>query len=386
MKFQKTYRTNAAVMLMGLLLPLLFTQCSQVELPPDMTGDPVFDLTMSSSGGETLAFAGGVDGYRMFTSFEQGDDDVLTFVGEFKKEEGNADTFPSLRFEFRDLQLNSPLVDIDQVLTSIDGFYDQTLTGGVDTTYRATFTASTGQSCPNLPSSAFKWDFDDGTFGEGFSIEHEYDNNEERVVNLEVNGSDGAYVSVSRNIMFEANALSCGIDVSSSGQGNFLNLTVFPINAVQPYSFNWNFGANTQTISLVVDSSLFNQEYCVTLTDSNGCEASWCGGFFGNYEVCSAQFSYATAMEIDSTQAPAQLSRVTVIYRDGEGREYRSDRQTQNNLAYFDISGVEVFLENEFGYPTRKFGVDFNCDLMSANGEVITINSGQGIIGVAFPE
>jgi len=369
----------------GLLLFLMLMHCSPVELPPDVAGEPVFELNMSAEGGETFAFAGGVDGYRMFTSFEQGTDGVYTFIGELKKEDVNLDTFPSLRFEFRDDQINPSTVDIGQALMAIDGFYDQTLSGGTDTAYIATFSASTGQSCPNLPANAFTWDFDDGTFGEGFFVEHEYANNEERVVNLEVNGSDGEYVSVSRTLSFEGNALSCGLDVSEFSQGNFINLTVFPINAIQPFSYSWSIGSTAQTISLVVDSSLYDEEICVTLTDAIGCQSSWCGGFFGNYQVCSAQFSYNASMVIDSTQAPVQLSALTIIYKDGQGREYRSDRQPQSNTTFINLDTIEPFQENEFGYPTQKFNLEFSCDLLSGNGELITINSGSGTIGVAHP-
>jgi hypothetical protein len=387
MKFLKVKRYYKLMVCGGLLsLSLLLTHCSPVELPPDVAGEPVFEIAMSEEGGQTFSFAGGVDGYRMFTSFEQGADGVYTYIGELKKEDVNLDTFPSLRFEFRDDQVNPQNIDIDEALQAIGGFYDQTLTGSIDTTYLATFSASTGQSCPNLPASAFSWDFDDGTFGEGYAVQHAYSTNEERIVNLEINGPDGEYVSVSRKLSFEANALPCGLDVSDFSQGNIVNLTVFPINAIQPYSYSWSNGSTAQTVSVVLDSSLYAQPFCVTLTDAIGCQSSWCGGFFGNYQICSAQFSYASSIVIDSTQTPTQLSTVTIIYNDGQGGAYRSDRQIQSNSAYFYINSTEEFQENAFGYPTKKFNIDFNCDLISATGALIRINSGQGTIGVAYPE
>ncbi len=386
MKLFKKKIYHKPMVWLGLLLSFTLTYCSQIELPPDVVGEPVFEWNMSAEGGETFTFAGGVDGYRMFTSFEQGTDGVYTFIGELKKEDVNLDTFPSLRFEFRDDQINPENVDIGQALMAISSFHDQTLTGGTDTMYVATFSASTGQSCSNLPASAFTWDFDDGTFGEGFFVEHEYANNEERVVNLEVNGTNGEYVSVSRTLSFESNTLPCGLDVSEISQGNFINLTVFPINAIQPYSYSWSFGSTAQTISLVVDSSLYDEEICVTLTDAIGCQSSWCGGFFGNYQICSAQFSYNAGMVIDSTQPPVQLSTLTVIYTDEQGREYRSDRQPQGNISFINIDSIEPFQENEFGYPTQKFLLEFSCNLFSENGELIKINSGSGTVGVAYPE
>ncbi len=365
---------------------LLLTQCTPVELPPDDLGELVFELTMSTQNEDTYAFGGGVDGYRMFTSFEQDADGVYTFIGELKKEDVNLDTFPSVRFEFRDFQANPINVDVEQALSSVSGFYNQTLTGSVDTAYTATLSAVTGETCFDFSAEDLSWDFGDGTFGEGFVVEHAYSNNEERNIKLDINGQGGEHVSVSRNISFEANALTCGVDVNLASQQNFISLTVFPLGGIPPYTYSWSTGSTSQSMVMMADSSLFNDQFCVTLTDASGCSSSWCGNFYDNYQVCSAQFSYSTGMVIDSLAAPAQYSTVTVIYQDGHGAEYRSDRQMQSNSAYFNVSEIEAFQENEFGYPTQKFLVDFSCELLSANGQSILIDSGQGSIGVAYPE
>lgn len=380
----KIRNVHAGVVL-GMLL-MLFSQCDPVELPPDDPGEPVFELSMSAVNGGTYSFGGGVDGYRMFTSFEQDTEGVYTFIGELKKEDVNLDTFPSVRIEFRDFQSNPANIDVEQALSAISGYYDKTLTGAIDTAYTATLSAVTGQSCFEFTAEDLTWDFGDGTFGEGFVVEHDYPNNEERNITLDISGQNGEHVSVSRNISFEANALTCGVDVNLASQQVFLSLTVFPLGGVPPYTYSWNNGSSAQSMVVMADSSLFNDEFCVTLTDASGCSSSWCGNFFGDYQVCSAQFSYSTDMVIDSLAAPVQYSTVTVIYKDGHGAEYRSDRQMQGNSAYFNVSGIEAFQENEFGYPTQKFLVDFSCELLSANGQSILIDSGQGTIGVAYPE
>ncbi|KAA3637548.1 MAG: hypothetical protein DWQ02_06585 [Bacteroidetes bacterium] len=385
MKLLQIRKVHAGFVL-GVLL-LMFAQCDPVELPPDDPGDPVFELAMSTVNGDTYAFGGGVDGYRMFTSFEQDSEGIYTFIGELKKEDVNLDTFPSIRFEFRDFQANPANVDVEQALSAINGFYDQTLTGSVDTAYTATLSAVTGETCFDFSEEDLSWDFGDGTFGEGFVVEHDYSNNEERNITLDINGQNGEHVSVSRNISFEANALTCGVDVSlEPSQQIFISLTVFPLGGVPPYTYSWDDGSTSQAMIVQPDSILFDEEFCVTLTDASGCSSSWCGNFFDDYQVCSAQFSYSTGMVIDSLAAPAQYSTVTVIYQDGHGSEYRSDRQIQNNSAYFNVSEIEAFQENEFGYPTQKFLVDFSCELLSANGQSMLIDSGQGTIGVAFPE
>ncbi|MCB0651361.1 MAG: hypothetical protein KDC85_08825 [Saprospiraceae bacterium] len=371
--------------LLGVFLLLTLSRCSPLDLPPDVTEDPVFTLSMGTDAGETIAFGGGVDGYRMFTSYQQGADGVFTFIGELKKEGVVPDTFPSIRFEIRDFLANPLSVEVEQALMSVAGFYDQTLTGESDTIYRAAFTASTGQSCSGLPSSAFTWNFDDGTFGEGYSVIHEYPNNDERTINMEINGPDGEYVSVSRNLNFGANVLPCGLQVNAF-QTNTLNLTASPIGGVPPYTYDWSIGANSQTISLVIDSFLLEQQFCVTLTDATGCGSSWCGNILGGYQICNAQFSYSTSMVTDSTEAPAQFSTVTVIYRDGQGGIFRSDRQAQGMNAFFEVQEVADFQLNEFGEPTKKVKLGFSCDLFATNGSMIKINSGQGTIGVAYPE
>lgn len=383
--FGKIWGANTVGIVWGIFLLLTLSRCNPLDLPPDITDDPVFTLTMATDAGETISFGGGVDGYRMFTSYEQGADGVFTFIGELKKEDVAPDIFPSIRFEIRDFQANPLSVDVTQALMSITGFYDQTLTGELDTIYRAAFTASTGQSCSGLPSSAFTWNFDDGTFGEGYSVIHEYPNNDERTINMEINGPDGEYVSVSRNLNFGANVLPCGLQVNAF-QTNTLNLTASPIGGVPPFAYDWGIGASTQTISLAMDSLLFEQQFCVTLTDATGCGSSWCGNILAGFQICNAQFSYSTSMVTDSTEAPVQFSTVTVIYRDGQGGIFRSDRQAQDLDAFFDVLEEEDFKRNEFGEPTRKVNLGFSCDLFATNGSTIKINSGQGTIGIAYPE
>ncbi len=364
---------------------MTFSHCSQLEIPPDSTDDPVFTLTMTTETNDIMSFGGGIDGYRMFTSYEQESDGVYTFIGELKKEDLNLDTFPSVRFEVRDFQGFPSSVDIDQALIAAEAYFNQNLTGSSDTTYQAVFMATTGQACSNLPSNAFSWDFGDTFTGTGHAISHDYTDNSYKTVTLEINGPAGQYAMASRDISFAQNALTCGVQVNYN-LTNSLNISAMAIGGIQPYSYTWNIGSTLQTISLPLDSIILDQEYCVTLTDASSCSSSWCGNVLSGYQVCEAQFSYSTSIVTDSVPAPDQFSTVTIIYKDGAGGEFRSDLGTQNPNAFFDILNVDDFIDNEFGDKTKKINIDFTCELFSGNANTIRINSGEGFIGIAYPD
>jgi hypothetical protein len=356
-----------------------------VAIPPDSTGDPVFTLSMMTEANEILSFGGGIDGYRMFTSYEQGIDGVYTFIGELKKEDPNLDTFPSIRFEIRDFVENPSSVDVEQALMTAEGFYNQNLTGIFDTTYQAVFIASTGQACSNLPSDVFSWYFDDGSTDIGYSVTHDFLDNSDQTVTLDISGPAGEHAAVTRDISFAQNALTCGVQVSYF-MTNSLNISAMPVGGNPPYSYSWNTGSNIQTISLPIDSLILDQEYCVTLTDAGACNSSWCGNVLSGYQICEAQFSYSTSIITDSIPAPDQFSTITIIYKDGAGGEFRSDTGTQDPNAFFDLFDVENFIDNEFGDKTKKMAIEFACELFSGNSNTMKIQTGEGVIGIAYPD
>lgn len=366
---------------------LLFSQCDPIELPPDEPGEPVFLLSMTDESGGTYEFGGGVDGYRMFTNYEQDADSVYRFIGELKKEDLSLDTFPSIRFEISDFQEAPSQVDIDQALADVNGFYDQSLTGNVDSFYQVGLMAATGQACFDLPAESFRWFIDSQQIATGHTAIHNFPDDATREVTLKIVDGMVEIASITRQVSFVSNAQTCIAQISSQSF-NFLYISASLAGGNPPYQYTWNTNPpeTTQGINLPIDSLILGETYCVTVTDVTGCSSSWCGNILPGFQVCNAQFSYSTSTIYDSLPAPMQFSKVTVIYNDGAGMEYRSDLQEQPNTSFFDISDIEGFQENEFGDPTKKLTISFKCDLFSENGELIKIDSGDGTIGIAYPD
>ncbi len=374
---------------------ILFSQCRKIKIVPDVEGTPVFFVSLSIGGTDSLQFTAGKDDYALFTSYQQGADSIYAFVGEFKKEDGTSSS-PSLRFEIRDREANPVTVDVEQALSlSSYSFFVDNIIGELDTIYEARFSIlPLPPNCVlnNIAPEAFDWDFGDGTYSTGYSPSHIYENTGDKTVRLVAN-YDGDLQAISEQKMsFDTGFTSCSANIETElvQNGLFLQLSAISIGGIPPYSYSWaNDTMPLSDIFIPLPLDSLSQFYSVTITDSQGCQAVMSGTIpiENPVDICSPVFDYSTEIRTDTIASnDVQFSTITIIYTDSDGYEYRSDIQAQNN-AFFTIQNVDDFANNENGEKTKKINIDFACELFSREGlPGINISSTGAVIGVAYPE
>ena len=374
---------------------ILFSQCKKIEIVPDTEGTPVFFVNLDTGATNPLVFAAGLDDYYLYTAFEQGTDGVYTFIGEFRKETNQTDSIASLRFEIRDREAFPPQVDINQALSIPSySFFNENTEVETDTIFTANFTLSNAMDgcLLNLLPSDFHWDFGDGSDTFGFTPSHVYENNVSRIVKLTVDLGNNEEAVFEQTIHFDSSISPCSLEIQDTmifmQNDPYIELSAFPGGGVAPYSYLWQDGSTASIYGQLLQDTFASIFYSVTVMDNAGCTISASGNIATNVEfaVCIPGFVYETAILIDTIPFNnTQLSTVTIIYIDENGKEFRSDLQTQNT-AFFTIQNVENFTDNENGEKTKKMDVGFSCELFSNEGlPSINVPSGSGIIGIAYP-
>lgn len=383
-----------------LVVIALAASCKKVDLPDPVEGIPVFSADLLVDGVE-VGMQAGVGDYYMFTSFEKGADDVYSFVGELKLEEGSClvDCPPSLEIRIRDFQqvVQGPTEINTSLALGEYGFRSELFTGGgtweTDTAYlgyRVHLFADSSFATAN--SSTFHWNTGTGAglFGatQMFEVNSLQPAPEVTLRYTEFSNFDSCESRQTQRIQLP-NGPKCSISIEPVVQDSQLwQLQAIPTGSGFA-GFQWMNGS--------VDSFLFGPalvgvpEYSVTTIGNCIASATYRPGEPPGY--CRASFDYGVEelFEIDSTFVPGgdtlQLSTVTLIYTTSAGELYRSDLQDQTNISNFEILEVTDFDDNENGQATKKLSLRFNCALWNEVGEAIIFEPGsQAVFGVAYPE
>ena len=99
-------------------------------------------------------------------------------------------------------------------------------------------------------------------------------------------------------------------------------------------------------------------------------------------EVCYTSFQYE--LEITNASFPLDNNSVVIEYQKN-GVEYSSVLDSQPSNSFFTISEIEDFQRNENDFPTFRFKVDFDVLLFNTDTGESSPFSGEGYIGVAYP-
>ncbi len=379
----------------------LLASCNKVELDP-VDGEPVFvaDLKLD---GTAKSWQAGVHDYYMFSSFEKDEFEVHVFSGRFAKKDSLVGE--SLSFHIRDFQqAGSGQPEVEDALSPGRDFSfadasgnDTTWVLNLNTTWFAAYNASESIT-PNLHMQ-YEWDFGDGIIdSNSFElVNHNYNSMPQNMpVTLTISASDNSCSSFIRRRVSVGNNAQCDMDLLATfnaAVGN-IQLNAQPIGS-QPFSFLWSNGATVDSISL--DSLSPGQNSAsVTVTDNAGCtveagiSAEWMPGVFPN--ICVAGFNYNISEQVDSILTPIityydslQFSKITIVYTNETGIEYRSDKQPQAPDAFIEIIKLEDYDLNENGEKTKRITLEFTCRLWNESGEFIDVTDGEAVIAVAYP-
>ena len=374
----------------ALCLLLLFAACEKKPEPDVLLGEPVFFVEGEQNGTAFRINAGDED-YYMFSSFSQDFQRVYAFNGHLRRTTADS-ARERFRFAIRDFQPTQPSmpVDIHQALRIADYNYGAPLDSLSITRIRVNFQAN----AQGQPPFNYFWDFGDNTFSTLPNPSHVYrispiqptfDFN----VSLQTVDSNNCNGFISNNLDFNT---PCFINYSYTNLG--ANTVAFNANAmgIFPFSVRWEVDTfpniTAQGLNPIVTFP-FPGVYrvCVEATDTQACSARHCGwvqvgspsgGFFN----CAANYGYDVVADTTFT---LQLSRVNIAWNDADGVEYRTSWGSQPASSFYRIQGVEDYLPNDQGHPTKRLEIHFDCMLYSIQGTAIRITNGRAFIAVAHP-
>lgn len=368
-------------------LAVCCTQCSpsdDVDFPLPSEGEPVF-MVQTDINGRAIDLAAGLNDYYMFTSFERDAQNVLTFIGDLKQQTCPDICAEQLRIEIRDRATSEEGTPSELLVLEEDILFAQPPLLPSIESYRASFYAE----AVNVNSSPFvyAWSFGDGAFSTEQNPVHHYNIPDEYEVELMTIDGDSCVSSQKQVIHLEQLDENCAVSISADFvQNNQIQLTAESGGELTNNLYIWS-----QDSSVLEGATIFPNGsglFCVQLIDDNSCASSSCAtvlqtGGFSNF--CTTSFSYEIETIEESVVADTlQLSTITVIYTDTNGREYRSDLGQQEE-AIFNIKNVENYDPNENGEKTKRIDFDLACSLYSENGAVLELKDGTFTFALAHP-
>lgn len=131
------------------------------------------------------------------------------------------------------------------------------------------------------PTAQLNWNFGDNTTGTGISVFHVFPGPGTYTVTLEVSDTAGGGCADSTSAVITiTNVDSCSVTISSTNIGADYTLEASPTGA-GPFTYNWTSPGNPSFNSNVPDPYvLLNPNtptaFCLTITDTTGCQASAC--------------------------------------------------------------------------------------------------------------
>lgn len=152
-------------------------------------------------------------------------------------------------------------------------------------------------------NNQYTWDFGDGNTGSGNVYTHVYSGAGPYVACLTIATQSGCVDTFCTTIYPLTSGCNMTVSVAPDANNVLVNATV--TGGTAPYSFSWNTLSNFS-----FDTLLANGNYCVTVTDQNGCTATSCYNYTGANN-CQCVFTYTMTGPASYSFIPALGGNVT---------------------------------------------------------------------------
>jgi len=360
-----------------LFLILFLASCKESPLPPTIEGDPFFELPIKIDGAD-LKLSAGMEGYYLYTSFDQDDHDVYRFEGNIRPLDCLT-CGPQLRIVFRDAQQRTdgskPNVNDILKVKSYDFYGSQQDTAAYQTHFQV--------EIDNPNDFIYSWDLGDGTTATQPTFVHTYPTFPAAYdVNLEINNN---ICSSKINQRIDVPKAACFPEIGTEFTGNETRI-VFNTTPQGGLNYNWNFGDGNTAIGANASHDFQARgAYTVCLSaSSNNCSAMHCRNVeVGEADGCAVNFSYETIPVI----LPDSLGfgQIEVYWVDRNGKTYQSSLLPQPTTSFFQILEKDPYQANENGESTMAFTFSLNCKLFADNEE-LELSISNGKMAVAYPK
>lgn len=359
--------------------------CKPERLPQIVTEDPVFSVSGA------IDITAGENDFYLFSAFEKDNLDVYSFVARFGKlSTCVADCNEALVIKIRDAQQDfGGGVSIDNAL----------FVGDFD--YYSKDPLPQNQVTLNLmaqPEGVAPFDYNwlvhyasntDTFYTATFPlILDDTSENDPPEICLTINDMDNCQKEYCNIISLENDTTLCQANITfDSISATELRIEASYSNGT-PFSYEWNNDSLGMTF-IQNHGGFLNQNYCVTITDTEGCSDEICKEVLvengGVKRTCGSRFSYQKTIELLGLDS-IQLGTILIHYTDHDGQKHQSDLGQQPDSSIFSILAVDDFENNEDGEKTKKLTISGNCVLYNESG-MLTYNNFpfEGVIAVAYP-
>ena len=373
---------NYLRLLYTLTVITLFFSCDTLEL--DTTDDePIFTLEMTMDG-EPILFAAGDDEYFMATEMPL----LLpktTYSGHLLKRDpatGVPDDRNSILMQFRLSEAVRNSVDLDHLNSFSTGripFFTNDPAKGIFPEIEFTNNyIGTGDDLQ------YEWDFGDGDMTDFSNPVHDYKEVGEYQVRSVITDSNQCKTTAVNTIKFgDHDNCIASIDITALNQSD--GVLEARSTSAAALTFNWSTGETTSDIAIDFSNLNGAREYCVTITDADGCESVSCVGITkngSNVNSCTNDFSEAP---VTNSNTAWQFNSVQISYFNENGVDDAESRTTlQPADAYFEILSFEEYERDNMGQRVVKIDFEFSCTLTG----LVTrkIENAKGSFAVAIPD
>ena len=360
-----------------LLLTLLTVGCEKVSLPDPVEEVPIFTSKLSL-GDQTLDLAAGRENYELATRFNKDDKGVVTFLGILKPKDcrDNNRCPQSLRFAIRDQSIFDPATfRVDQALKVRN--YAYSWNHHRDSVQVALVVDDLS---PNLSQVPAQWDF-----GQARVLKQDH-----RGALLAIDRTQTYRISYT---ITRGNLLSQQVQTVNLTEGgcrcviatNGKEISVRAMGEA-PFQYQWSTGDTTQTL---VRANASVRKFEVTVTDAKGCVSKAAL----SPSIASVDVTNFSSVSFDikkqghvATLDRLQLGQVVIEYIDRNQQTFSSQRFSQPEDSYFNITDVSEFEENAAGQRTKKLQIELSCLLFDASVDNHRPLMGKATIAVAYPD
>lgn len=357
----------------------LFYSCNKKKYPETIIEDArsVFNF-IGTIDGKPVSIKAGIDDYYMYSSYTHDSNGVYNFIGELKPTEC-VNCVNTLKIQINDFKISLPNestnVDSSLVVKSYN------ILSGINS-YQVAF-----QSLFNKQAQNYYWDFGDGITSTEANPVHVFEKAGQYNVSLKIKSVNDceSFIANTQNIDVSNNTFKTSIGVANLS-GNSVSFTQNTSGGKTPYKYLWRFGdGDTASSASPIHSYLISGSYPVSLktTDANGATTTANYNVVTQNDVSSCASNYNIQYIKKIANPNVSLSKIIVTWTDANGVVYTSNKETQPNASYFDLTEVENYDVNENHQSTKKLKVKFKCMVYNGNKSIL-IDNAEAVIAVAY--